>query len=105
MPKTKNGIWRFFASVKLALTVLILLAAVSIIGTLIKQGQEPSYYVQEYGTNLARFFQALDITNMYRSWWFSALLCLFAVNLIVCSIERFLPRRELGQGLASTWSI
>jgi len=91
MPKAKSGVWRFFASVKLALATLIVLAAISIIGTIIKQGQEPSYYVQQYGPNLARFMDALDITNMYRSWWFVSLLCLFAVNLVVCSIER-LPR-------------
>lgn len=91
MAKVKNSIWRFFASVKLALTALIVLAATSIIGTLIKQAQEPSYYVQTFGANLARFFEVTGISNMYSSWWFIALLCLFAVNLVVCSIER-LPR-------------
>jgi len=91
MAKVKNSVWRFFASVKLALIVLIVLASTSIIGTLIKQGQEPSYYVQEFGTNVARFLEVMGISNMYSSWWFIALLCLFAVNLVVCSIER-LPR-------------
>jgi cytochrome c biogenesis protein len=88
MPKAKNTVWRFFASVKLALITLILLAAISIIGTLIQQGQEFSYYVQEYGPNLARFFEVLDIPNMYSSWWFLSLLGLFAINLVVCSFER-----------------
>jgi cytochrome c biogenesis protein len=74
--------------VKLALISLIILAVTSIIGTLIKQGQAPSYYVQEYGPSLARLFEILDFSNMYRSWWFATLLCLFAVNLVVCSIER-----------------
>jgi len=91
MPKAKNAVWLFFASVKLALTTLIILAVISIIGTIIKQGQDPSYYVQEYGQNLSRFFEVLDITNMYSSWWFTALLGIFALNLVVCSIER-LPR-------------
>ena len=88
MAKEKNPIWRFFASVKLALIVLIILAGTSIIGTLIKQGQEASFYVQEYGSELARTFELLDFTNMYRSWWFIMLLGLFALNLIVCSMER-----------------
>jgi cytochrome c biogenesis protein len=88
MPKSKNQFWQFFASVKLALITLIVLAVTSIIGTLIKQDQAPAYYVQEYGPTLARLFEAMDITNMYRSWWFVALLLLFAVNLVVCSIER-----------------
>jgi cytochrome c biogenesis protein len=89
MPKAYNAVWRFFASVKLALLTLIILAATSIIGTMIKQGQEQSYYVQEYGPNLARFFELLDITNMYGSWWFATLLCLFTVNLVICSLERW----------------
>jgi len=88
MSKTKNTVWRFFASVKLALATLIILACASIIGTLIKQGQPASYYVEEYGQSLARLFQQLNLTDMYNAWWFVALLCLFAINLIVCSIER-----------------
>jgi cytochrome c biogenesis protein len=91
MAKAKHPAWRFFASVKLALITLIVLAVTSIIGTLIQQGEVPSYYVQEYGPNLARIFELLDITNMYGSWWFVTLLCLFAINLVVCTIER-LPR-------------
>jgi len=88
MPKVKNPVWRFLASVKLALITLFLLASTSIIGTLIKQGQEADYYVREYGANLARLFETLYITDMYSSWWFVALLSLFAVNLLVCSFER-----------------
>lgn len=88
MPKFRNPAWRFFASVKLALLTLIILAAISIFGTLIKQGQPPSYYVQEYGESLARIFEATRITNMYGSWWFLALVSIFAANLLVCSIDR-----------------
>jgi cytochrome c biogenesis protein len=88
MTKTKNTIWRFFASVKLALITLIILATISIIGTLIKQGQPADYYVGEYGQDLARLFEQLNFTSMYSAWWFVALLCLFAINLVVCSIER-----------------
>ena len=101
MSKPKNAVWRFFASVKLALVTLIVLAAVSIIGTLIKQGQPPTFYVEEYGQGLARVFEQLNLTEMYSAWWFIALLCLFAVNLLVCSIER-LPgvwRRITNDGL------
>lgn len=88
MSEKKNVLWRFFASVKLALISLIILAITSVLGTLVKQGQGADYYIQEYGSGLARFFEMSDITNMYSSWWFVALLCLFAVNLVVCSIER-----------------
>ncbi len=88
MTKEQNTIWRFFASVQLALVTLFIMAATSIIGTLIPQGRPPAFYVEEYGSELARLFQVLDVPDMYGSWWFVALLSLFAVNLVVCSIER-----------------
>jgi len=88
MKKSENSIWRFFASVKLALFTLLILSVTSIIGTLIPQKNPPDFYLQEYGANMARFFQTLDVPNMYNSWWFVSLLFLFSVNLIVCTIDR-----------------
>ncbi|MEW6220176.1 MAG: cytochrome c biogenesis protein ResB [Thermodesulfobacteriota bacterium] len=88
MTKEKNPVWAFFASVKLALFLLIILAVTSVIGTLIPQGQEPGVYVREYGPGLARVFQLLQFDQMYGSWWFVGLLGLFSMNLIVCSLDR-----------------
>lgn len=42
------ALWRFFASVKLTIAVLLLLAATSVIGTLIPQNVEPGVYIQAY---------------------------------------------------------
>ncbi|HET98384.1 MAG TPA: cytochrome c biogenesis protein ResB [Desulfurivibrio alkaliphilus] len=89
MTKERNQVWRLFASVKLALWLITLLAASSILGTIIPQHKAPEYYIQEYGSELARLFQVMDIVpNMYGSWWFVALLVLFSINLIVCSLDR-----------------
>jgi cytochrome c biogenesis protein len=88
MTKTKNAAWQFLSSVKLALVTLFILAAASIIGTIIKQKQAPAYYVEEYGAGLARLIETLGFDSMYGSWWFIALLALFALNLVVCSSER-----------------
>ncbi|PIE03395.1 MAG: cytochrome C biogenesis protein ResB [Acidobacteria bacterium] len=81
--------WRFFSSVRLAIFILCSLAVTSIIGTVIPQGQPAAFYVKQYGTKAAQFMQILDIPEMYSSWWFLALLGLLAVNLIVCSLDRF----------------
>jgi cytochrome c biogenesis protein len=88
MTKKQNAVWQFLASVKLALFTLFTLAATSIIGTVIEQKKAPAFYVETYGPELARLMQLLDLPNMYGSWWFIALLALFALNLVVCSIER-----------------
>lgn len=86
--QTKNPVWAFFASVKLALFLLFTLAATSIIGTVVQQNKPDAFYIEVYGPNLARLMQTLNITDMYNSWWFMILLALFSLNLIVCSLER-----------------
>lgn len=86
--KKGNPLWNFFASVKLALFTLFVLAVASIIGTIVPQREMAGRYVELYGPEVAKFFQLLDIQDMYNSWWFVSLLVLFCVNLVVCTIER-----------------
>ena len=90
-----NGIWKFFASVRLTVVLLLTLAATSIIGTVIPQNQDPSAYYQAFGDFLFRLFSILDFFDMYHSWWFQLLLFLLTVNVIVCSVDR----------LSATWKI
>jgi len=89
MKKNKgNIVWNFFASVKLALFSLFILAAASIIGTLIPQNESPEKYIELYGNGTAKVFKMLSFDDMYASWWFVGMLVLFSLNLIVCTIER-----------------
>ncbi len=87
--QNNNSVWQFFSSVRLALFTLSLIAITSIIGTVIPQNEAGEFYVQNFGPITARFFGVLDIPDMYRSWWFLALLFLLAFNLVICSIDRF----------------
>lgn len=84
-------LWDFFCSVKLAIFLLILLAATSIIGTIIPQGTPPPEYLQTISEGKYKIYQALGFFDMYHSWWFILLLYLFTVNIVACSIKR-LPR-------------
>ena len=86
--KKKNPVWAFFASVKLALFLLFILAGTSIIGTIIPQNKPAGFYVDQYGQRLADLMQTMAIPDMYNSWWFLSLLGIFSLNLIVCSLER-----------------
>jgi cytochrome c biogenesis protein len=87
--QTHNSIWQFFASVRLALVTISLLAVTSIIGTIIPQKKPFDFYAGEYGQEMARLFHVLDIPDMYTSWWFVSLLALLCFNLIICSLDRF----------------
>lgn len=104
MEKEKNktlidGIWDFFASIKLAIVVFAILSITSIVGTVIEQNAERAKNIKLltklFGESAApvlyEVFDKLGFMDMYHSWWFTAILLLFAANLIICSTDR-LPR-------------
>ena len=82
-------VWKFFSSVKLAVVLLIILAILSIIGTIIQQNEAPEKYLREYSQSTVDLFEMLGFFDMYHTWWFVLLLFLFTANLTVCTLERF----------------
>jgi cytochrome c biogenesis protein len=82
-------IYDLFRSLKLTIFILILLAILSIIGTLITQNATTAEYVQRYGARLYELLNFFNIFDMYHSWWFSVILLLLVINLIACSLNRF----------------
>jgi len=82
---------KFFTSIKLAIVLLIILAVASILGTLIPQGRSVEEYAARYGA-LSTLFIRLQLTGLYHSIWYLALLGLFALNIIVCTLERLAPK-------------
>ena len=84
-----NIIWNFFASVKLAIVLLIILAILSILGTLIPQQREAVEFASRLSPATRQVFASLDLFDMYHSIWFRILLGLITLNLIVCSLDRF----------------
>ncbi|MEE9613629.1 MAG: cytochrome c biogenesis protein ResB [Thermodesulfobacteriota bacterium] len=84
--------WELFSSVKLIVFVLIILALTSIIGTVIEQNQPVDTYVTDYGEKWANVILALRLNDMYHSFWFTGLLGVMTLNIVVCTIERFPPK-------------
>jgi len=82
-----KSVIRFLSSVKLAIVLLIILASTSIVGTLIPQQRMPSEYLAHYG-QLGHLLMRLQLTRLYHSFWFVALLSFFALNISVCTLER-----------------
>jgi cytochrome c biogenesis protein len=84
-----DKIWKFFSSVKLAVVLLIILAIVSVIGTVIQQNQAPEDYLKEYSQGTIDLFETLGFFDLYHTWWFVLILLLFTANLTICTLERF----------------
>src|SRR4030043_1107576 len=100
MKETKNTVRReekgfltilfdLFRSLKLTISLFILLALLSIIGTVITQNATKTEYIQRYGIGLYEVLNFFTLFDMYHSWWFSAVLLLLVINLIACSLHRF----------------
>jgi len=92
IPQKEEGfldiLFDLFRSIKLTIGLLILLAVVSIIGTIIKQNAPSAEYIERYGVDLYNVLNFFNLFDMYHSWWFSAILILLVINLIACSIGR-----------------
>lgn len=84
-----NLIWNFFCSVNLTIFLLIFLAITSIVGTIIPQQDGAAEFIQRLNPGFFRLFSFLQLFDMYHSIWFRILIGLLALNLIVCSLDRF----------------
>lgn len=84
-------LWNFFSSIGLTVFLLILLASVSIIGTVIPQNASPDEYLRHYSFSTYHRLHDLGFLDVYHSWWFVLLLALLCVTLAVCSARNF-PR-------------
>ena len=89
MTKKENGFWEFFASVRLAIVLLSAIALGALLGTVIPQRAAAEAFTARLHPALLAVFQALQLFDVYHSAWFVLLLLLLAVNLVVCSLDRF----------------
>ncbi|MEE9420983.1 MAG: cytochrome c biogenesis protein ResB [Desulfatiglandaceae bacterium] len=87
--KGPNPIWGLFSSVRLTIVLLIILAIASILGTIIPQQQDALGFAKQLTPGLLRLFRSLDLFDMYHSIWFRLLIGFLALNLLICSIDRF----------------
>lgn len=81
----------FFSSLRLAIGLIIVITVAAVAGTLIPQGGSAAFYAERFGA-LAGPLIRLQFTRLYSSPWFLALLFLFAVNTIVCTLVRLRPK-------------
>ncbi len=94
--RLNEKVWNFFASVDLAVALFIIISTGAAIGTIIPQSIEPEPVIKFFSKFISissahkayEIISLFDLNNVYHSWWFTFLLFMFALNLIVCSIER-----------------
>lgn len=102
LPNPWQQFWRQMLSVigdlRLAIVLLLAIAAFSISGTIIEQGQSLAFYQANYPEHPALFgflswkvLLTLGLDHVYRTWWFLSILILFGSSLTACSFTHQLP--------------
>lgn len=93
-------LWRFLCSVRLALVLILAIAAVSLPGALIIQAPDGvadntlayARWLEELRPRFGTFTAVLEFLGLFRVfkvWWFNVLLSLLVLNLAACTINRF----------------
>jgi hypothetical protein len=98
-PSLRAMILRLLASVKFAVTLIILIALLCVVGTLLPQGVEVAAYLQKNPAAAARMesFERMGLTHLFSSGGFLALLGLLAASVTACGLRRFaVVRRTIG---------
>ena len=83
MKSFRSGLLSVLSSVKLTISLLLILAAMGIIGTVLPQ-EEPQ---EVFG--LCRLLSALKLYDVFHSVLFYLVMILLTLNLVFCSISRF----------------
>jgi cytochrome c biogenesis protein len=79
-----NILLEFFGSMNLAITILVVIAIASVIGTVLQQNQPYNDYIIKFGPFWHEVFQTIGLYNIYGAIWFLALLLFLVLSTSVC---------------------
>ena len=80
-------VFSFLRSMRFGIVLLILIALLSVAGSVLPQDRELSWYVEAY-PKLHPLLLTLQLHKVFQSWYFLALLALLCLNLTLCSLLR-----------------
>lgn len=82
-------VFNYLRSMRFGLLLLGLIAALSVVGTLLPQGRSSlPLLAQRYSEPVYLFLYRSQLYDIYKSWYYQLLLILLCLNLILCSCVR-----------------
>ncbi|MCX5844128.1 MAG: cytochrome c biogenesis protein ResB, partial [Deltaproteobacteria bacterium] len=103
MSDKKNTLLSFFSSVKLTVSLLIVIAFISILGTVIPQQDAADTFLRRLSPGMISVFQKLQLFDIYHSVLFMIPMVLLSINLIVCSARRLPASWKLFRGTSAPY--
>nr|YP_009390022.1 c-type cytochrome biogenesis protein [Sheathia arcuata]ART65390.1 c-type cytochrome biogenesis protein [Sheathia arcuata] len=99
--KYKTIIWNFLkkiSNLNFSIFLLLLISLISILGTIIEQDESIDYYKKNYPIHEMKLIeinweiiQRFKLNQLYTNWFFIALLMIFCLSLITCTLSTQLP--------------
>jgi len=100
----KQRFFRSLADLRFAIAILLIIASISIIGTVIEQDQSIETYKMNYPLTTRVFgFLSWDIIlkfgldHVYKTWWFISFIIIFGMSLLTCTILQQLPGLKISR--------
>jgi len=87
---TRGVLLSFLGSMELAISLFMVIAIASVIGTILQQNQPYNSYIIQFGPFWFEVFRSLELFDIYSSWWFVVLLGFLLLSTSVC-IYRYAP--------------
>ena len=91
-----RSVLKFLRSMRFGILLLLLIALFSVLGSVIPQGREPAWYVENYPA-AHPLLLTLRLNRVFESWYFAALLALLCLNLTLCSLVRIVSLVRAGK--------
>lgn len=100
----RQQILKTIADLRFAIIILLIIASVSIIGTIIIQDQPVEVYKQDYpltnpifGFLTWELIITLGFDHVYKTWWYITLILIFGLSLLTCTILQQLPSLKISR--------
>ncbi len=75
------------SSMRFAISLLVIIAIASIIGTVMKQNEAMPNYINQFGPFWYEIFARLGLYAVYSAWWFLAILSVLIVSTGLCIVR------------------
>lgn len=79
------------SSMRFSISLLTVICIASVIGTVLKQNEPSTNYVNQFGPFWAEVFTAASLNSVYSAWWFLLILAFLVVSTSLC-VTRNTPK-------------
>ena len=90
-PPQLRALVELVSSMRFAISLLTVICIASVIGTVLKQGEPLTNYINQFGPFWAELFMAIKLNSVYSAWWFLLILAFLVVSTSLC-IARNTPK-------------